>query len=237
MNSIGPMSRITRFRAFARWIAPAAACLAFVAAGGAAHAQGDAGVAEPHDAAAQTPASRVTIVRVLPNPASGPERVELVNEGPIYRAYLPTLMVDSGAPTWSVGEPPVPPAPGEPSADVGEPPVPQDPSAAPNLSLLPAPPPLADLRGWQLGSDVAGWYAFSADLPPIPKGTRVVVVFDGAGDAANDVDLADGVIELHTPPGLVDVLDDANGQIALHSSPARSAHTLRSTMAWAVAAQ
>jgi hypothetical protein len=231
MNSTARMSH-TRFPRSAKVvIASVAAALALAATGGAVRAEGDAAEME------HQPMHRVIITRVLPNPSAGPERVELLNEGPVYRVFVPVLMNRSGGPEWSVGDPPSPPLPDAPVSEVGLPPAPPPDPAGLQASALPETVAPADMRGWQLGSDTAGWYAFPDDMPPIPTGTRIVVIFDGAGAAANDYDAADGEIELHTQAGLVNVLDDAAGRIALYSSPARSLQTLKSSMMWAVAAR
>jgi hypothetical protein len=188
--------------------------------------------------ASATANARVTISQVLPNPASGPERVELTNEGLLYRAFMPVLMHHSDAPTYSVGEPPMPVLPNDPAAEVGQAPAPQtapQPAPVAEVGEPPAPAGAVDMRGWLLGSDASGWYQFPANLPLVAKGTRVVVIFDGTGPASDDYDATDGLIELHTPAGLVDVFDNANGEVALHAGAARNADTLRSALAWAVA--
>ena len=44
------------------------------------------------------------------------------------------------------------------------------------------------------------------------------MLFDGQGEAGNDLDFADNVATLHTAPGLVDVFEDSADQVALYNT-------------------
>ena len=50
----------------------------------------------------------------------------------------------------------------------------------------------------------------------MPAGAFVVVVFDGQGAAADDLDFGDNVATLHSPPGLTDIFEDGADQVALY---------------------
>ena len=73
------------------------------------------------------------------------------------------------------------------------------------------------IRGWGLTDEDGNWYKFPQDLPDVPAGDFVVVIFDGHGSDSNDLDLTDHVINLHSPSGLVDILEDEADQLALYS--------------------
>ncbi len=142
-----------------------------------------------------------------PNPTQGPEWVELLVENALtHRVFVPIL---SKAP------------PATPASEIGEPPIPQ----------------LVDtfnMQSWQVSNDAGQSYTLPAALPALPIGTRVRIYFDGTGTAADDYDLSDGLVVLHTPPGLVDIFDNLNGQVSLYSSSTHSASTLRARQSWAV---
>lgn len=72
------------------------------------------------------------------------------------------------------------------------------------------------IRGWSLTDEDGNWYKFPKDLPDVPAGDFVVVVFDGLGNGSNDLDLTDHVIELHSPSGLVGVFEDDADQASLY---------------------
>lgn len=142
-----------------------------------------------------------------PNPASGPELVELrVDNALTQRVFVPIM---SKAP------------PPTPVSDVGEPPIPQ------TVDTF-------NMQSWQVSNDAGQNYTLPAALPALPIGTRVRIYFDGTGPTADDYDLSDGLVVLHTPAGLVNVLDNSNGQVSLYSSSTHSTSTLRARQAWAV---
>ncbi|MHC5110461.1 MAG: dockerin type I domain-containing protein [Planctomycetota bacterium] len=90
----------------------------------------------------------------------------------------------------------------------------------------------AAIAGWQISNQRGGAYTIPAALPlPLP-GPSVVIHFDGLGPAADDYDFSDGVAELHTPPGMVDIFDPQAGEVALYTSIDHGPETLRSYVAY-----
>lgn len=178
-----------------------AMALATLAHPATATAQAQAQNAQPNNVAAN---ERVTIRSALPNPESGPEWVELVNESELVRrVFLPVVAVVNDG---SGGMP------------------------APAQVVI----PVTAMSGWQLGDGDGAWYDIPAEMPPVPFGARVIVYFDGAGEAANDYDFSDNVAVLHTPAGLTGIFDDQEGAAVLYASGVRTADTLRSRFAWAL---
>ena len=89
------------------------------------------------------------------------------------------------------------------------------------------------LRGHSLRDEDGNVYRIPAALPSVPAGALVVVLFDGQGSGANDLNFGDGVATLHSPPGMVSILEDGGDQVALYNtsnatvpSACRSAATL-----------
>ena len=74
------------------------------------------------------------------------------------------------------------------------------------------------LRGYSLRDEDGNIYRIPAALPSAPAGARVVVIFDGQGSSANDLDFGDGVATLHSPPGMVNILEDNGDQVALYNT-------------------
>lgn len=74
------------------------------------------------------------------------------------------------------------------------------------------------IGGYGVTDEDQNWYRIPNDLPRVPRGAFVVVVFDGAGSAGNDYDFSDNVATLHTPPGLVSVFENEADQCALYTS-------------------
>jgi hypothetical protein len=160
--------------------------------------------APPNNIAAH---QRVVIHSVLPNPESGPEWVELINESELSRqVFLPMVTVTQDGPPASAGTP------------------------TPAQMMTPS----TVMTGWQLGNGENAWYDFPAELPPAPYGARIMVYFDGAGPGANDYDFSDNLAVLHTPPGLVNIFNDAQGKAILYAGVERMADQLRSTLSWKV---
>ncbi len=83
----------------------------------------------------------------------------------------------------------------------------------------------AIVGGWQIGDGDGNVYTFPAALPALPPSTYVVLFLDGLGEAADDYDAGDGVVELHTPPGLVNFLD-AVDQLSLYKSNVQTTTSL-----------
>ena len=86
----------------------------------------------------------------------------------------------------------------------------------------------AAINGYGLTGQDGRWYRFPDDLPPVPPGAFVLVIFDGLGAAptANDIDFSDNLATLHTPPGLTDIFGDAAGQCALFNRFLPEYHSL-----------
>ncbi len=74
---------------------------------------------------------------------------------------------------------------------------------------------IANLNGFSLTDEDGHWYRFPHDLPVVPAGGFVVVIFDGLGSAYDDYDFTDNVATLHST--LVNVFEDDADQCALYS--------------------
>lgn len=149
-------------------------------------------------------AGTVLITEIMPNPADGPEWVELYKPAGD-RLFLP-LVTHAASGTSLVS------------------------AAAESAGAQPL--ANASLAGWQLGNEEGVWYTLPSDLPPVPPTAYIVVYFDGKGAAANDYDFSDNVAELHTPAGMTGAFGDGEGQAALYSSESHSAETIQSFLAW-----
>jgi|GEM_PF-6477754 len=150
---------------------------------------------------------KVRIADTLTNPTSGPEWVDLkVEESLTHHLFMPAIMK---------------PLPPPPSYDVGTPPIP---AFATGMSIA----------RWELSNDAGVNYVIPAALPWLPIGTRVHIVFDGAGPATDDYNVSDGLATLHSPPGMVKVFNPSNSQVSLYSSSNHTADTLRARLALAV---
>lgn len=57
-------------------------------------------------------------------------------------------------------------------------------------------------------------YSFPDPLTSLPKGTVVLLIYDGLGSAADDLDPADGKVVLHSPPAMVNIFDADGDQLA-----------------------
>jgi hypothetical protein len=79
-------------------------------------------------------------------------------------------------------------------------------------------PGAIDIGGFLLTDEDDHWYQFPDALPPVPEGAFVVVTFDGAGSASDDYDFADNVAYLHSQPGLINIFEDDQDQVALYRS-------------------
>lgn len=78
-----------------------------------------------------------------------------------------------------------------------------------------------DISGYKLSNEEGMWFVFPT-LPPVPPETFVLVIFDGMGSAANDTDPSDKRITLHSPPDMVNVLNDQAGQLSLYGRGTRT---------------
>ena len=74
------------------------------------------------------------------------------------------------------------------------------------------------LAGYRLTDEDGNWYRIPAALPPVPAGAFVVVMFDGQGAAADDLNFGDNVATLHSPPGQTDIFEDGADQVALYNA-------------------
>ncbi len=74
-----------------------------------------------------------------------------------------------------------------------------------------------NIGGYGITDEDQNWYRIPNNLPPVPRGAFVVVLFDGAGSAGNDYDFGDSVATLHTPPGLENVFENESDQCALYT--------------------
>lgn len=88
------------------------------------------------------------------------------------------------------------------------------------------------LSGWQVSDEDGNSYRIPDTLPELPPGTFVLILFDGRGPAADDLDFADGVVRLHTPPGLVGPFESAGDQVALYRPGTPTADQLADFVAW-----
>ena len=73
------------------------------------------------------------------------------------------------------------------------------------------------ITGYQVTDEDGNWYRVPP-LPPVPAGAFVVVVFDGQGSAAEDLDFGGNVAILHSQSGLTHIFDDSADQVALYRS-------------------
>ena len=80
-----------------------------------------------------------------------------------------------------------------------------------NISTSPV-----QMSGWSLTDEDENWYKFPRNMPAIPAGDFVVVNFDGLGNSFDEYDLADHVIHLHSPAGLVNIFEDDSDQASLY---------------------
>lgn len=71
------------------------------------------------------------------------------------------------------------------------------------------------IGGWKISDLDGNEYVLPAALPNLPAGTVVLILFDGQGETANELDPSDGRITLHTPAGLVAIFDEGGDQVAL----------------------
>jgi len=74
-----------------------------------------------------------------------------------------------------------------------------------------------NISGYSITDEDGNRYRIPDDLPDVPGGAFVVVIFDGLGSSHDDYDFSDNVATLHTPAGLVDIFEDDADQCALYS--------------------
>lgn len=93
-------------------------------------------------------------------------------------------------------------------------------------------PGSASLSGWELTDEDGSAYVFPSSMPRVPSGATILLLLDGRGESANDYDLSDNLIVVHSPAGLVDILEDEGDQCALYRGSARAWESLVSFVAW-----
>jgi hypothetical protein len=74
-----------------------------------------------------------------------------------------------------------------------------------------------DISGYSITDEDGNRYRIPDALPAVPAGGFVVIVFDGLGSGADDYDFGDNVATLHSPPSLVNILEDNGDQVALYA--------------------
>jgi hypothetical protein len=82
-------------------------------------------------------------------------------------------------------------------------------------------PGAANLRGYQLSDEDGHVYYIPTNLPDVPTGAFVVVIFDGAGSGADDYSFSDNVAMLHSPASLTNIFEDDADPLP-HKSPSGS---------------
>lgn len=143
---------------------------------------------------------------VMPKPSvDGYAWVELYVDQQLQRLYLPVVARAAS---------------GSQSAQVSE-----QPAAAEALPTL-------NVAGWKVTNELGQAYTLPAALSAVPKGTFILISFDGAGAGADDYDPSDGVIHLHTPVGVTDIFPDAAGQAALYRSGGLDPAHMADFVAW-----
>lgn len=88
------------------------------------------------------------------------------------------------------------------------------------------------VAGCGLTDEDENWYVLPEALPDMPAGAFLVVLFDGQGAAADDLDFSDNVATVHSQPWLVDIFEDGADQAALYSPPPYAISGIISFVAW-----
>lgn len=73
-----------------------------------------------------------------------------------------------------------------------------------------------NIKNYRLTDEDGNWYVFPENIPSVPAGAFVVVLFDGLGRASDELDFSDKVVTLHSQPGLIDIFEDASDQVAFY---------------------
>ncbi|MCE7985228.1 MAG: VWA domain-containing protein [Caldilinea sp. CFX5] len=169
-------------------------------------------VAQAPVAAATNDTANVVLHEVMPKAATGMvEWIELHNTEPfVGKLYLPFIARAATSSANAAAESSV-------TAD-----------AAPALVAGAA----VAISGWQVLNKAGLLYTIPAALPPVPGGGFVIIYFDGQGPAADQLQFVNGVAKLHTPPGVVNVFDDAMDQVALYTGNSHAPSTLHDFVAW-----
>ncbi len=88
------------------------------------------------------------------------------------------------------------------------------------------------VAGCGLTDEDENWYVLPATLPDMPAGAFLVVLFDGQGGAADELDFSDNVATVHSQPWLVDIFEDGADQAALYNPPPYASAEIVSFVAW-----
>ncbi len=156
---------------------------------------------------------RMVINEVMPKAgADGVEWIELHNTAPQPPIYLPMLLKNST---------------GSPSPGVMAGPISAQSPLAPEVSFT--------ISGWQVVATGGNLFVIPDAMPLVPPNGYVLIRFDGLGEAANDYDFSDGKAVLHSAPGQVNMLADAEDFLALYSSATHSESTLKDYVSWGTA--
>ncbi|HSR34273.1 MAG TPA: lamin tail domain-containing protein [Anaerolineae bacterium] len=162
----------------------------------------------PDDGLPNNGGDGIRINEVMPKPEGGEfEWVELYNGG-FFHLYLPLVLRSF---------------PGEAAAGAPS-------GRAPAGAGTTAGP--VDISGWQVTDEDGNDYTVPDALPAVPRGAYVLILFDGQGPTADDYDVSDGLATLHSPPGMVDILEDEADQVGLYSSSTHSPDTIADFVAW-----
>ena len=100
------------------------------------------------------------------------------------------------------------------------------------IELINVGPDPLDVSGYELLDGDGQTYVFPTSLPTLPQNSLVLLRLDGQGAGADDRDISDGLLVLHSPAGLTDILDDEGDQIAVYSGPTHQSQTLVAYMAY-----
>jgi formylglycine-generating enzyme required for sulfatase activity len=74
-----------------------------------------------------------------------------------------------------------------------------------------------EINGYAITDEDNNWYVIPDDLPQVPPGAFVVIMFDGLGISNDDYDFLDGVATLHSPDNIIGILEDGADQIGLYT--------------------
>jgi formylglycine-generating enzyme required for sulfatase activity len=74
-----------------------------------------------------------------------------------------------------------------------------------------------DIGGYSLTDEDDYWYKIPEDLPVVPAGAFVMIIFDGAGSTVDEYDFSDNLVTLHTQVGLTNILENDFDQVALYN--------------------
>ena len=88
------------------------------------------------------------------------------------------------------------------------------------------------VAGCGLTDEDENWYVLPATLPDMPAGAFLVVLFDGQGPAADDLDFSDNVATVHSQPWLINIFEDGADQAALYNPPSYAISGIISFVAW-----